>query len=321
MKFPLEFLQKSWFIAGPTASGKSALAIHLARRIGGEVISMDSMAIYRRMDIGTAKPSLTEQAEVPHHCIDLVDPCEEYSTAEFLRAAIDACDQILSRNATPIFAGGTGLYLRSILRGVFEGPPADWDFRNKLIEESSQHPPHWLQEKLRQIDPATAARLHVNDTRRLIRALEIQALTGSPPSELQQETPLPVEIRPNNVFWIHPPREWLHHRINERVVRMFDAGLEEEVRNLLAEPTPPGKSASQALGYREVIDWFIGVYSSKEETLETIQTRTRQFSKRQHTWFRNLEECRELKIDGTEEPQMLVDRLIDMSETKMSDRN
>lgn len=270
---------------------------------------MDSMAIYRGMDIGTAKPSREERKQVPHHLIDVVDPCEEFSTAEYFAAARHACEEIVQRGKTPVFVGGTGLYLRALLRGVFEGPPADWNFRNDLIARAAEQTDDWLHEQLQQVDSVTARRLHPNDTRRLIRALEIHHLTGTAPSLLQQEHPLPVEDRPAHVYWLHPPRAWLYNRINLRVDSMFEQGLEMEVQQLMNLSAPPGRSASQALGYREVIDWKAGRIASREATRILIQTRTRQFAKRQHTWFRNLYECREISITGAETSTELLQYL------------
>ncbi|SFH61873.1 tRNA (adenosine(37)-N6)-dimethylallyltransferase MiaA [Planctomicrobium piriforme] len=315
MKFPLELLQRCWFLAGPTAVGKSELSLQLAEQLGGEILSLDSMAIFRGMDIGTAKPAARQQQRVPHHLIDLVEPHEEFSTAQFLVAAEQACREICERGRVPIFVGGTGLYLRAVLRGVFEGPPADWKFRDELTAQAAGQSPDWLHEKLRQIDPATADRLHPNDSRRLVRALEIVHLTGQLPSVLQQEHPLPVEQRPRHIYWLHPPRAWLADRINRRVDAMFELGLEEEVRSLLDRQHPPGRTARQALGYREMIDYLEDRLPSLDETRQLIQTRTRQFAKRQHTWFRNLEECREVAIEGTESVDELCDRLLSMGET------
>jgi len=310
MKVPLSVLQRCWILAGPTAVGKTALGIALAQAIGGEIVSMDSMAIYRGMDIGTAKPDVDERQRIPHHLIDIVDPHEEFSTAAWLTASLACCEEILARGKVPIFVGGTGLYLRSLLRGVFEGPPADWEFRERLKVEASGQPAGWFHRRLQQIDPTTAARLHANDERRLIRALEIHALTNTPPSVLHQERPLPPEERPRCNFWLHPPRRWLYERINVRVQAMFQQGLEEEVRQLLAASPPPGRTAGQALGYREVTDWLQGRLASREAAEQLIQTRTRQFAKRQHTWFRNLEEGREMAISGTETTAELLETLL-----------
>lgn len=309
MKISADKLQQCWFLAGPTATGKSALSLLLAERLNAEIISMDSMAIYRGMDIGTAKPSVDEQKRVPHHLIDFIEPHQEFSTAEYLSASIQVVDDILSRGRIPLFVGGTGLYLRALLRGVFEGPPADWEFRSKLMEQAAEGPPDWLHSELIKIDPITAGRLHPNDARRLIRALEVYALTGVPPSELHSEEPLPPGQQPRHVYWLHPPRRWLHDRINHRVEVMFERGLIEEVQSLLRAPNPPGQSARQALGYRETIDWLEGRLESEQATIELIQTRTRQFAKRQHTWFRNLTECREIPVTGDESPDELLQRI------------
>jgi len=310
MKFPLSVLQRCWFLAGPTAVGKSALSLELARVIGGEIISMDSMALYRGMDIGTAKPDVNERRQVPHHLIDIIDPHEEFSTAAWLSGGLACCEGILARGHIPIFVGGTGLYLRSLLRGVFEGPPADWAFREELKAAAVGQSADWLHRRLQYVDPATAARLHFNDERRLIRALEIHALTGSPASVLHQEHPLSPEEQPRHNFWLHPPRAWLYERINLRVQIMFERGLKEEVQQLLESPFPPGRTAGQALGYREVTDWLRGNLPSRAAAEKLIQTRTRQFAKRQHTWFRNLKECREVILCGKETTAELLEKLL-----------
>ncbi len=316
MKFPSAILRQCWFLAGPTAVGKSELALLLAQQLNGEILSLDSMAIFRRMDIGTAKPDARQQATVRHHLIDLVEPHEEFSTAQYMSAAIRSCEDILQRQKTPIFAGGTGLYLRAVLRGVFEGPAADWDYRHSMTEKARENGPNWLHQQLTLVDPVAAQRLHPNDERRLVRALEIHQITGQPASALQQEEPLPIEERPRHVYWLHPPRAWLADRINRRVDLMFESGFEQEVRDLLASPLPPGRTARQALGYREVIDWLEGRIGTRAEAIELIKTRTRQFAKRQHTWFRNLEECHEIAISGSESPEELCDKIRNHSKSE-----
>lgn len=310
MHIAIETLRACWFLAGPTACGKTAAGLALAERIGAEIVALDSMSLYRRMDIGTAKPTAAERSRVPHHLIDVLEPHEEYSVAEYLRAADAACRDILSRGRRPLFVGGTGMYLRSLLRGVFTGPAADWEFRRQLDEELQHGSPEALHARLREIDPVTAQRLAPRDVRRVIRALEVHYLTKRPASELRQQPPLPPDQRPRHVYWLSPPRVWLYARINERATRMICEGLVEETRQLLAGPHPPGRTARQALGYKEVIDHLAGA-TSLEEAMELIQTRTRQFAKRQHTWFRNLVECRAVPMTGSETPDELAQLVLD----------
>lgn len=326
MQIDSPILRNCWILAGPTACGKTAVSLELAGRIGAEIIALDSMSLYRHMDIGTAKATPAERQRVPHHLIDILDPHEEFSVAQYVAAAGEACRQIVERGRVPLFVGGTGLYLRAILRGVFEGPPADWDLRRQLEEQGCA--PGALHRRLAEVDPVTADRLHPNDQRRIIRALEVYELTGQPASELQQQRPLPEDERPRNVFWLSPPRDWLYDRINQRVERMIAAGLVDEVRGLLRLPQPLSRTARQALGYREVIDYLQAerttaspahprdrdahqlVTRSLAETIERIQTNTRQFAKRQHTWFRNLEECRAIEITGGESPGQIVEMIL-----------
>ena len=305
MRLPNDLLQQCWFLAGPTACGKTETALLLAERLDAEVVSLDSMALYRGMDIGTAKPTVAERERVPHHLVDVIDPNEEYSVADYLAASDSACRQILAGGKTPLFVGGTGLYLRSLLRGVFEGPAADWDYRRQLEAEAASHGDAVLHAQLERIDPESAASLHPNDQRRVIRALEVHHVTGRPLSEQQQHPPLPEASRPRHVYWLDPPRPWLHERINRRVEQMIAAGLVEEVRTLLRADPPMGRTARQGLGYKEVIAHLEGE-ASLDTTIEMIQTRTRQFAKRQYTWFRNLEECRSVDISGDETPEDLA---------------
>ncbi len=307
----LDLLRQCWFLAGPTACGKSAVGLALAVRLNAEILALDSMSLYRGMDVGTAKPSLEEQHRVPHHLIDVIEPHQEYSVAEFLDRAESACRDIVGRGCVPLFVGGTGLYLRSLLRGVFEGPAADWEFRRQLTEQARQHPPGWLHRELARVDAASANRLHANDERRLIRALEIFHLTGQPASQLQNQPPLSTSDRPKHVYWLSPPRDWLHDRINTRVDQMIANGWLDEVRRLIDAPHQLGRTASQALGYKELIDHLHG-RCSLDAAVKQIKTATRQFAKRQHTWFRQLEECQEFCITGNESAGELADRLMSL---------
>ena len=305
MRIPGELLERCWFLAGPTACGKSAVALPLARRLNAEIISLDSMALYRGMDIGTAKPSSEQRADVPHHLIDIIEPHAEFSVAQYLHAAEAACRQIVARGRVPLFVGGTGLYLRAVLRGVFEGPPADQELRRRLEADAAVSGAAALHRRLQQVDPAAAAVLHPNDARRVIRALEVYEVTGQPLSEQQRQPALPPDERPQRVYWLWPPRDWLYDRINGRVEQMFAAGLLDEVRRLLASDRPLSHTARQALGYKEAIDHLQG-RQTLEQAIEQVKTRTRQFAKRQHTWFRNLAECRPIAMSGSETAEELA---------------
>jgi len=311
MRVPPEVLRQCWFLAGATACGKTAAGIELATRLNAEVLSLDSMAIYRGMDIGTAKPTADEQAAVPHLLIDLVDPWVDFSVAEYVTASQRICEDILSRGKTPLFVGGTGLYLRSLLRGVFEGPSADLSIRARLEQFVQEHSPEALHARLAEVDAASAKRLHPQDVRRVIRALEIFELTGAAASTQLAEGPLPEEERPRRVFWLAPPRAWLHERINRRVDRMFDAGLVDEVRRLVEQPGGLGRTASQALGYKEVVEHLEG-RSTLDECVVQVKARTRQFAKRQETWFRNLIEARPVEITGGESSAELAGRILEL---------
>lgn len=308
MKLSSSLLRQCWFLAGPTACGKSATSLVLAERLNAEIISLDSMAIYRQMDIGTAKPSRADRVRIAHHLIDIAEPYQEYSVAEFVRHAACAAEEIVGRGRVPLFVGGTGLYLRSILRGLSEGPEANWDFRHAMEQMAIQNGPEWLHDKLKACDPVTAARLHRNDMRRIIRALEVFELTGRPIAEDQQHIQVSGEDRPRVVAWLEPPRDWLRARIDHRVDQMMSAGWLEETRELMALQPPPSRTACQALGYRELIDHLNGQLSL-ESAVEQIKISTRQFAKRQHTWFRNLEECRSVAITGIESPEVIADKI------------
>jgi tRNA dimethylallyltransferase len=312
MQFPQDILQRCWFLAGPTACGKSATGLILADCIGAEIVSLDSMAIFRGMDVGTAKPSASERQRIPHHLIDIASPADEFSVADYVEAAMTVCHEIIGRNRVPLFVGGTGLYLRAILRGVFNGPSANWTLRKQLEEQSAANSEQWLWDRLQEIDPEAAERLHANDKRRLIRAIEVVQATGQPLSKLQQQAPLPQSQQPDHVFWLKPERDWLYDRINARVIKMIEHGLVDEVQRLLKADSPISRTARQGLGYKEIISHLEGRLSLSQ-AIEMIQTRTRQFAKRQHTWFRNLEECRSVDIGRQESERAIADRILLMT--------
>lgn len=306
--FPGELLRRCWFLAGPTASGKTDLGIALAQRIDAEIVALDSMTVYRGLDIGTAKPPLSERAGVPHHLFDILDPCDEYHVAAYIAAARVSCEGIVSRGRVPLFVGGTGLYLRSLLRGLFDGPSADADLRARLERELVSLGEAALHAKLASVDPVLAARLHPRDTRRVIRGLEVRELTGQPLSRLQTQAAPRVEDRPTRVYWLDPRRDWLHERIERRARRMFVDGLVEETRRVL-DGCGFGQTASQALGYAEVLEHLRG-RCSLEDAVENTIIHTRQFAKRQCTWFRNLAECRAIAVGPDTIRGEIVDQLV-----------
>jgi len=286
-----------WYLAGPTASGKTALGITLAKQWNAEIISMDSMAIYRFMDIGTAKPMAAERAEVPHHLIDILDPNDEFSVSDYIQAAKQTATEIRSRGKQVLFVGGTPLYLKGMLRGIFEGPKADPVLREELtrIAESGGN----LHQRLAEIDLQAAARLHPNDLRRIIRAIEVYELTGKPISFHQTQFETPASAKEHQVFVLDWDKEELNRRIDRRVEKMFEQGFLEEAKKLSKRPL--GKTASQAVGYKELFEYFANEPKrSLDETIALIQLHTRQFAKRQRTWFRSLAECR--FIDPTSRP-------------------
>ena len=313
-----------WYLTGPTASGKTKVGVELALRLKAEIVSLDSMTIYQGMDIGTAKPSGEDRARVPHHLLDLVPPSEEFSLSEYIDAAHARIAEIRSRGREVLFVGGTPLYLKSLLRGVYQGPPADWAFRAAIDEELKTLPVEALHERLQVIDPLLAAKLHPNDKRRIIRGLEVFKLTGQRLSHLQTQFDEGRPASQVKVFVLSWPREELHHRIDARVEQMFAAGLVEEVRTLLTKYGTLSRTAMQAVGYREVIEYLQGreprsgdveaVLSTEHSVLRTqsppvasappgplaptlaptiarVKARTRQFARRQETWFRSLSEC------------------------------
>lgn len=309
MQFPTEVLQQCWFLTGPTACGKTELSLMLAEHLNAEILAMDSMSNYRGMDIGTAKASPAERERVPHHLIDLVDPHEKFSVADYFSLALDCCQQIIARGRTPLFVGGTGLYLRTILRGVFDGPSADWEYRHEMETLAASEGNEVLHNRLAAVDPVSAEKLHPNDVRRVARALEVFHVSGVPLSAQHDEGMLTPEECPAHVFWLLPDREWLYERINVRVDQMLEEGLMDEVKQLLTATEPMSRTARQALGYKELIDYLEGVHSY-ERAIELLKQQTRRFAKRQHTFFRNIKECRDIPVHPEDQPSDLLERIL-----------
>ena len=298
-----------WFLVGPTASGKSRWGVELARRLNAEIVSLDSMAIYRRLDIGTAKPSAAERADVPHHLIDIVDPTEDFSLAEYVAQAEQAARAIRARGKEVLFVGGTPLYLKALLRGIFAGPEADWEFRRRIESQAAQHGATWLHEQVRLIDPAIAAKLHPQDQRRLIRAWEVHDKTGVPLSAWQQQFDHARPAAKCKVFVVDWPREELYRRIDTRAAEMFARGLVDEVQTLLAEGVELSRTARQALGYRETLEHLAGV-RDLAATIELVQVQTHRFARKQMTWFRGLSECRWLSLGEPGAAEQVIERIL-----------
>jgi tRNA dimethylallyltransferase len=272
-----------YYLTGPTCSGKTPLAIELAKLLDAEILSLDSMAVYRGMDIGTAKPSLAQQQLVQHHLIDIAEPTDSFSVSCYVEAAHKCAAEILGRGKKVLVAGGTPLYLKCLLRGLFVGPPADWEFRNSINEDLKVYGPEALKARLAQVDPLLAHRLHLHDSRRMIRGLEVARVTGRPLSHWQEqfENPAPRKFAPVAVLRLD--RAWLHERINTRVERMLAEGLLAEVEKLLAQHGSLGHTAIQG-------------ELPAEETTDKIKAHTRQFARRQEIWFRGLKELEPLTV-------------------------
>ena len=280
-------------ICGPTASGKTALAAELALRFGGEVVSADSMQVYRRMDIGTAKPTQSEQRGVPHHMIDVAEPEENYSVARYVADAVPIVDGILARGKLPIIAGGTGLYIDHLVAGRQFAPfQPDSGLRPQLQARARQEGLPALYAQLAQVDPDAAGSIHPNDEKRIIRALEVFLSTGKPLSQHDRESrALPSRYTPLTIALNFAQRPHLWERIDRRVDQMMAQGLEGEVRALLESGIPPDCTAMQAIGYKEIAA-AISEGRPAAEGAEEVKLRSRQYAKRQLTWFRRNRDAR-----------------------------
>lgn len=301
-------LKGCYFLTGPTGSGKTRLALQLAERINAEIISLDSMAVYRGMDIGTAKPSNEEQKAVPHHLIDILEPTEPYSVSNFVVDAHRVADEIRSRGKQVLICGGTPLFLKGLVKGLFLGPEADWEFREAVEADLAAHGERALLERLEQVDPLLAAKLHPHDHRRIIRALEVAKVTGRPLSHLQQQFENPAPNTEVSIAKLEIDRGWLHERINQRVDRMLEDGLIDETSGLLSKHGALGRTAAQAVGYKESIAHLEG-NQSLDETSELIKAHTRQFARRQEIWFRGFEECQQIVMERDVPEDELIEKI------------
>lgn len=294
------------FIAGPTAVGKSAVALALAETIGGELISVDSMQVYRGLDLGTAKPTAEERARVPHHLVDVCDLRATFDAAQFVRLAQRAAEEIQGRGRTPVFCGGTGLYFTALLAGLGEAPPADAALRTELAAA----PLAALLAELQDRDPATFASIDRNNPRRVVRAIEVIRLTGKRFSE--QRAAWKVTRNTDHgarFFCLTRADEDLRRRIHTRVDGMFARGLVAETRQLLGQGLAENPTAMQAIGYRQVVEHLRGE-RGLPETVELVKIRTRQFAKRQRTWFRRQGNYRWLELRPGEKPAETMEKML-----------
>lgn len=297
-------------LAGPTGCGKTSFAISLAETLGGEIVSADSMQVYRGMDIGTAKASLEERAKVPHHLIDIRHVTESFNVVDFYYEARHACQLIQGRNEVPIITGGSGFYIHSLLYGPPSGPPSVPELRRTLEEEIEKLGSAALFERLRQLDPQYAATITSHDKQKIVRALEIITLTGKKVSKLTwrgRHRPLNYDFR---CWFLFRPKEHLYHRIDKRCEKMLEEGFLDEVDLLLKEGLKENPSACQAIGYRQAIDYLAGSQSPEEyqKFVESFKQASRNYAKRQFTWFRREPLFRWLDLD-LHDPEVAIDMI------------
>jgi tRNA dimethylallyltransferase len=301
-------------ILGTTASGKGRLAFDLAEALGGEIISIDSMKVYRRMNIGTAKPPKEARERIKYHLIDIVEPSDSFSVAAFLDAALGAIEQIKSRNKTVIAVGGTALYIKALLYGLFEGPGTNEQIRNELRRRAEIEGLSGLYQELTKVDPVTAQKIHQNDAKRIIRALEVYKLTGKPISSFQKQWAAPQTMDDGRwtkdewtIIGLRREKTEENRRINARVKKMIADGFVDEVKSLLSEEKPLSKQASCAIGYTEIIEHLSG-RTTLEEAVELIKKNTRRLAKSQRTWFKTFQNVNWLDIQPEESPEKILDR-------------
>lgn len=296
-------------LVGPTAVGKSGIAILVAKALGTEVLTADSRQVYRGMDIGTDKPSETERQGVPHRLIDLVDPDEPFNTGEFRRLAVAEITRLHRAGKVPLLVGGTGLYVRTVLRGLWEGPPADWEFRRSLERQAKAKGADWLYRQLVQVDPESARRLHPNDRVKIIRALEVHHLLGRPLSDEHKrhafaETPFAPLL-----FGLTRERASLYRRVDDRVELELAKGLLEETKRLMDRGYGRHLGSMKGLGYKQMAGYLAGDYDY-DEAVRRLKRDTRHFAKRQMTWFRKEPGIRWLSIEETDTAAQVADRIV-----------
>lgn len=305
-------MQKVIVICGPTASGKTALSIELANKINGEIVSADSMQIYKEMNVGTAKPSKEEMQGIKHYLVDCVEPTRRYSVSDFKNDAIKAIEKILEDRKNPIVVGGTGLYVNSLIYGIdYPEINTDLEYRKKLEERAEIEGLEKLYEEACKIDEKAMKSISHNDKKRILRVLEIFKETGKTKTQVEIESKKNGIKYDYRVFAIDMPRDVLYERINKRVDLMLENGLIEEVKNIYEKYGKELITSIQAIGYKEVIEYLEGKYS-KEEMIEKIKMETRRYAKRQITWFKKIDNI--IWLDSTKGIKENVDTIIEKSE-------
>ena len=293
-------------IVGPTGVGKTSFSILLAKALKTEIISADSMLVYRKMDIGTAKPSTDELTAVPHHLINILSPAETFSAGLFKKMAVEIIDALHRKNRVPIIAGGTGLYIRALTAGLFEGPDADEGLREKLKEEEKFHGRGHLYNKLKRVDPEAADKIEPNDLRRIVRALEVSMKEKKGITEIRNSSTVPMDYDFIKVG-LSRDREELYPMIEARVDKMMESGLLNETEQLLKEK--PNRTAMQALGYKEMKLYLDGEVDLTE-AVRLIKKRTKMYAKRQYTWFRKEPDIHWLDISGITTAEGIFEKAI-----------
>lgn len=294
-------------VLGVTASGKARLGFELARALDGEILSVDSMKVYRRMDIGTAKPSMEARRQVRHHLVDVVEPSESFSVGLFLEKALAAVEDIRSRGRTVVAVGGTALYIKALLYGLFEGPAGDEQIRAALRARGQREGLDRLHEELRRIDPQAADRISRNDAKRIIRALEVHQLTGRPISSFQKQFDAEQPMDDWTILGLRRDKAEESRRMNARVKRMLEEGLVDEVRSLLAEGKPLSQQARCAIGYTEIIEHLEG-RMTLEDAAEEIKKNTRRLAKGQRTWFKTFRGVHWIDVGPEETAEQVIER-------------
>ena len=302
-------------LVGPTSVGKSSLAIALAERVGGEILAADSMQVYRGLDIGTAKPGAEERRRVRHHLLDLVDPDQSFTAADYARLASAAIADIRRRGHLPIIVGGTGLYVRAVLRGLFDGPGEEISIRNALRQEARMAGVLALYQRLQVLDAEAAAAIHPNDLFRIVRALEVVTIIGRPISALRAEGRKRHKAVPGPVLWfaLERQRQELYQRIETRVEEMMAGGFLDEVRGLLDRGYLPALKSLRAIGYRHMVEYLEG-RTKLDDTVACLKRDTRRYAKRQLTWFRHEEGLEWYRVEGPAFIERVLESLVERIE-------